>query len=69
VIVDAEAHGLGYLYSPKDTPIEDLESDWLFEAWHWVLKAAVAVPRPRPEWFDFPAMMRMTVSTPAILGL
>jgi hypothetical protein len=41
----------------------------LFEAWHWVLEGEVATPRPRPDWFDIPAMMRMTVSTPAILGM
>jgi hypothetical protein len=29
----------------------------------------VASPRPVPEWFGIPAMMRMTVSTPAVLGL
>jgi hypothetical protein len=38
-------------------------------AWHWVLEGEVATPRPAPEWFKFPAMMRMTVSTPAVLGL
>jgi hypothetical protein len=27
------------------------------------------MPRATPEWFRLPAMMRMTVSTPAILGL
>jgi hypothetical protein len=29
----------------------------------------VATPRPAPPWFSIPAMVRMTVSTPAILGM
>ena len=68
VIVDAKAHGLGYLYPPKDSGRDDPD-DWLFEAWHWVLEGEVARPRPSLEWFDYPAMMRMTVSTPAVLGM
>lgn len=69
IIVDAKAHGLGYLYPPKDAVKDDQNSDWLFEAWHWVLEGEVATPRTTPEWFCIPAMMRMTVSTPAILGI
>jgi len=68
VIVDAKAHGLGYLYPPKDFVENDPSSDWLSEAWHWVLEGEVANPRQAPPWFRFPAMMRMTVSTPAVLG-
>jgi len=64
VILDAKAHGLGYLYPPRDTPKDDPESDWVLEAWHWILEGEVARPRPKPNWFSIPAMMRMTVSTP-----
>ena len=69
VIVDAKAHGLGYLYQPQDAKEGDPESDWILQAWHWVLEGEIATPRPAPEWFKFPAMMRTTVSTPAVLGL
>jgi len=69
VIVDAKEHGLGYLYPPKDSVKNDPKGDWLFEAWHWVLEGEVATPRTTPAWFSIPAMMRMTVSTPAILGM
>jgi hypothetical protein len=69
VILDAKAHGLGYLFPPKDNPTNKPDDDWLLEAWHWVLEGEVARPRPRPAWFSLPAMMRMTVSTPAVLGL
>jgi hypothetical protein len=69
IIVDAKAHGLGYLYPPKDSVKGDPQSDWIFEAWHWVLEGEVASPRPVPQWSSIPAIMRMTVSTPAILGM
>lgn len=69
IIVDAKAHALGYLYPPKDAVKDDPKSDWVLEAWHWVLEGEVAKPRTTPEWFSIPAMMRMTVSTPAILGM
>ena len=69
IIVDAKAHGLGYLYPPRDLDEDDPASDWILEAWRWVMQGEVAVPRPVPEWFSLPAMMRMTVSTPAVLGV
>jgi hypothetical protein len=69
VIVDAKAHGLGYLYSPKDAVKRDPNGDWILEVWHWVLEGEVARPRPIPKWFSLPSMMRMTVSTPAVLGM
>jgi hypothetical protein len=69
VIVDAKAHGLGYLFPPQDAVQGDPQSDWVLQGWHWVLEGEVATPRPAPGWFKFPAMMRTTVSTPAVLGL
>jgi hypothetical protein len=69
LILDAKAHGLGYLYPPKDNPTNNPENDWLLEAWHWILEGEIARPRPSPQWFSIPAVMRMTVSTPAVLGM
>ena len=69
VIVNAKAHGLGYLYPPKDRTENEVDEDWLFEAWHWLLEGSVATPRAVPDWFEYPAMMRITVSTPAVLGI
>ena len=68
-IVDAKAHGLGYLYPPKDAVQgDDPENDWIFETWRWLLEGEVAKPTIAPEWFSIPAMMQITVSTPAVLG-
>ncbi len=70
IIVDAKAHGLGYLYPPKDPIEDDPSSDWIFEVWRWILQSeGVAVPKPTPEFFSLPAMMRVSVSTPAVLGM
>ena len=69
VIVDAKAHGLGYLYPPKEPATDEPGDDWLYEAWHWLLECEVAMPRTPPAWFSIPAMMRTTVTTPAVLGL
>jgi hypothetical protein len=69
VIVDAKAHGLGYLYPPQDAVEDDPQSDWVLQGWHWVLEGEIATPRPAPKWFSIPAVMRTTVSTPAVLGL
>jgi hypothetical protein len=60
VIVDAKAHGLGYLYPPQDAVEGDPESDWILQGWHWALEGEVATPCAAPEWFKFPAMMRTT---------
>jgi hypothetical protein len=68
-IVDAKAHGLGYLYPPKDAVQgEDPENDWIFETWRWLLEGEVAKPTITPAWFSVPAVMQITVSTPAVLG-
>jgi hypothetical protein len=52
-IVDAKAHGLGYLYPPKDNPEKNPESDWVFEAWRWLLEGEVAQPGPLRLGFPF----------------
>jgi hypothetical protein len=66
-VVKASAHGLGFLYPPKrgyadsDTPI------WVKEAWEWILREALGLSNTEPSWFNLPAMMRFTISTPEVL--
>jgi hypothetical protein len=70
VIVDAKAYGLGYLYPPRESEKDDLEDDWIYEAWHGILESAgLAIPRPTPDYHGIPAMMRIGVTTPAVLGM
>lgn len=65
-IVEPKAHGLGYFYPPKDSP-EGWKSEtplWIFEAWGWIMRGVVGLDRTKPEWFDIPVMMKLTLSTP-----
>jgi hypothetical protein len=64
-IVDPKAHGLGYLFPPKN--FSDREPDWTFEAWDWLLREPLVLPRREPSWFNLPAMMRIVLSTPHVL--
>jgi hypothetical protein len=70
VIVDAKAHGLGYLYPPRESGKDDPANDWIYEAWHGILESAgLATPRPAPDYHRIPAMMRIAITTPAVLGM
>lgn len=67
-IENPKAHGLGYLYPPKrgydlsiDAPI------WIGEAWEWVLREELGLSQKQISWFELPAMMRFTVTTPQVL--
>jgi hypothetical protein len=65
-IVEPKAHGLGYFYPPKDSP-EGWKCDapaWIFEAWEWIVRGVLGLRRKKPEWFDLPVMMKLTLSTP-----
>jgi hypothetical protein len=64
-IIDPKAHGLGYLFPPKSANSQ--EQDWTFEAWEWLLREALGLPRNNPVWLDLPAMMRIVLSTPHVL--
>jgi hypothetical protein len=67
-IENPKAHGLGYLYPPKqgydlvvDAPI------WIREAWEWLLHEVLGLPLREIPWFESPAMMRFTITTPEVL--
>jgi DNA polymerase type B, organellar and viral len=64
-IVDPKAHGLGYLYPPKNWTTD--EAEWTSEAWNWLLRQALEMPPKKPAWLDIPAMMRIVLSTPHVL--
>ena len=67
-IQKASAHGLGYLFAPKpgyddvaDAPV------WVVEGWNWIIRRVVGLPQMPLPWFDLPAMMRFTITTPEVL--
>jgi len=67
-VVKASAHGLGFLYPPEPEFDSSAEAPaWVVDAWEWILREAVGLPRKTPSWFDLPAMMRFTITTPPVL--
>ncbi|HZR66864.1 MAG TPA: hypothetical protein VFA85_17115 [Terriglobales bacterium] len=67
-IEKVSAHGIGYLFPPKQGFDKKLEVHvWVREAWDYVLRGALRFPRTEPEWFGVPAMMRFTINTPEVL--
>jgi hypothetical protein len=64
-IIEAKGHGLGYLMSPASSD----EPDWVETAWQYVLRLdQVLWNGSDPAWLDYPAMMKIPVSSPAVLG-
>jgi len=64
-IIEVKGHGLGYLCSPTSKQDED----WMVDAWEYVLRVDAGDPIDRePPWLDYPAMMKIPVSSPAVLG-
>jgi hypothetical protein len=66
-IIDPKAHGLGYLYPPIEKRTKD-EPHWTFEAWDWMLRQELGSASTIPDWVVLPAMMRIVMSTPHVLG-
>src|SRR6266478_3725502 len=61
-IVDPKAHGIGFLYPPKDSPKKWKEDvpQWIYEMWDYILRDALKLKRKAPTWLDIPQMMRLT---------
>jgi len=67
-IVKASAHGLGFLFPPKDGMNKDADAPvWVVEAWEWLLRKELGLPCKEPTWRDYPAMMRMTLTSPNVM--
>jgi hypothetical protein len=68
-IVDAKAHGIGYLMNPIRRKGDDHGDQFAAAFWRKVLQnEGVALGGEEPDWLDRPAMMRIPVSSPAVLG-
>lgn|SRR5208282_221049 len=67
-VVKASGHGLGYLCAPKEGMDENSDAPlWITEAWAWLLRRDLELPCKKPAWFDLPAMMRMTLTSPNVM--
>jgi hypothetical protein len=64
-IVNPKAHGIGFLYPPKDNP-ENWKKDaplWIYEMWDYIVRGFLGLERKLPSWTSLPQMMRFSVST------
>ena len=68
-IVDAKAYGIGYLMGPIRGKRNKDEKQFAVEFWQMVLQnEGISSKSQEPEWLDYPAMMQIPVSSPAVLG-
>ena len=68
-IVDPKAHGIGFLYPPKDSPKKWKEdvAQWIYEMWDYIVRGVLRLERRAPTWLDLPQMMRFTITTYNVL--
>jgi hypothetical protein len=70
-IVNPKAHGIGFLYPPKDNP-NNWKKDaplWIYEMWDYIVRGFLGLPRKLPQWASLPQMMRFSVSTWNVLKM
>jgi len=68
-IIDAKAHGIGYLMNPTRRKQDEHGDEFATAFWRKVLQnEGIALKADNPDWLDRPAMMRIPVSSPAVLG-
>jgi hypothetical protein len=70
-IVDPKAHGIGFLYSPQDSPKNWGKEvpRWIYQLWDYVVRSALKMPNKPPSWLDVPQMMRLTITTYNVLEM
>ena len=71
-IVNPKAHGIGFLYPPKENPSCSPKKDaplWVYEMWDYIARGFLGLPRKLPTWASLPQMMRFSVSTWNVLKM
>jgi hypothetical protein len=70
-ILDPKAHGIGFLYPPKDSPKKWKEdvAQWVYELWDYIVRGVLKLKRKTPSWLDIPQMMRLTITTHNVLEM
>lgn len=63
-LIKPSQHGLGHLLNPTD-PDND-NRDWITHAWEYLLTAEDGAATEEPEWFDRPAVGRLTATNPGL---
>lgn len=69
--IAAKAHGIGFLYPPKDNPkYWKREAPlWIYEMWKYIVRGFLGLKRTRPDWASLPQIMRFSVSTWNVLKM
>jgi hypothetical protein len=70
-IVNPKAHGIGFLFPPKDNP-KNWKRDaplWVYEMWDYIVRGFIGLERNLPGWASLPQMMRFSVSTWNVLKM
>lgn len=70
-IIDPKAHGIGFLYPPKDSPKKWKEDvpKWIYEMWDHIVRSALNLRYKKPSWLNVPKMMRLTITTYNVLQM
>jgi hypothetical protein len=70
-IVDPKAHGIGFLYPPKDSPKnwKGNAPQWIYEMWDYIVRGVLKLKRKAPSWLSIPQMMRLTITTYNVLEM
>jgi hypothetical protein len=70
-VVDPKAHGVGFLYPPKDSPKEWKEDvpQWTYEMWDYIVRGALNLKREAASWLNIPQMMRLSITTYRVLEM
>jgi hypothetical protein len=70
-IVNPKAHGIGFLYPPKDNPKNWKREAplWIYQMWDYIVRGFLELRRTLPQWASLPQMMRFTVSTWNVLKM
>src|SRR5207302_1586565 len=64
-----KAHGIGYLMPPRGLRRDETENEWTTEFWRAVLSnEGISSKGIKLDWLDRAAAMRVTVSSPAVMG-
>jgi len=70
-IVNPKAHGIGYLYPPRENP-KNWKKDaplWVYEMWDYIARGFLGLERVQPSWASLPQMMCSSVSTWNVLKM
>jgi len=70
-IVDPKAHGVGFLYPPKNSTQNWDEEipQWIYEMWDYIVRSALGLKSRKPTWVGVPQMMRLNVTTYNVLKM